>query len=199
MFADIPAPVLTEMQRLEALEQAQRRLGVSFAEGIRALVPSSARVVALLAAAAPADGALVEIGSGAGYSTLWLTLAVRARTPLRPLVTIEADAAKARMAQDTFAAAGVSEFVALRIGDCVAELGPLGPLAFAFLDHSPDNYARTLPAILERLVPGGILVADNVESHRDRLASFLATVMGDPRLDAVVLPVGKGLLLARRC
>ena len=53
-------------------------------------------------------------------------------------------------------------------------------------------------ALITRLVPGGLLLVDNIVSHRALVAPFVAAIMGDPRLDASVLGVGKGVLLARR-
>ena len=49
------------------------------------------------------------------------------------------------------------------------------------------------------MVPGGILVADNMLSHAEIVAPFLKRVETDPRVDALnPLPVGKGLLVCRR-
>jgi len=51
---------------------------------------------------------------------------------------------------------------------------------------------------LPRLVPGGLLTADNVLSHTEALGPFVNHVFGDRRVDATVIPLGKGVLLARR-
>ena len=41
-------------------------------------------------------------------------------------------------------------------------------------------------------MPGGLLVADNVVSHRAELEDYLARVKSHPELVAVTVPVGKG-------
>ena len=45
---------------------------------------------------------------------------------------------------------------------------------------------------------GGILVADNAISHGDVLKPMLDRALADPRADAVVVPVGNGLLVCRK-
>lgn len=199
MFHEIPAGVLSEMRRLEALEAAQRATPVPAREMIRALRPEAAKLIAILAMTSPVGGALVELGTGAGYSTLWLALAARACTPARRVVTIEADPVKAAMAKEALARTGLDALVEQRVGDAAAELASVGPIAFAFMDHSPTNYAASFPSLVERLPSGGLITADNVESHREQLQPFLDTVMSDRRLDATILSVGKGILLGRRC
>ena len=49
-----------------------------------------------------------------------------------------------------------------------------------------------------KLVAGGLLLADNVISHRDEMTDFLEAVAADPRLDSVVVPIGSGVVVARR-
>jgi predicted O-methyltransferase YrrM len=48
------------------------------------------------------------------------------------------------------------------------------------------------------MVAGGILVADNAIDHYEALAAFLDHVMQDKRVDALVVPIGKGNLLCRK-
>jgi caffeoyl-CoA O-methyltransferase len=48
------------------------------------------------------------------------------------------------------------------------------------------------------MVPGAILVADNAISHATQLRSMLDRVMDDPRVDAVIVPIGSGELVCRR-
>jgi len=53
-----------------------------------------------------------------------------------------------------------------------------------------------LEAVLPKLRPGGLIMADNVRSHARELRTFLERVRSDPRLDTVELPFGPGQLLA---
>ena len=53
-------------------------------------------------------------------------------------------------------------------------------------------------AIVPRLVPGGLLVADNAISHQAELAPMLDRATSDDRVDAVVVPIGRGELVCRK-
>ena len=66
------------------------------------------------------------------------------------------------------------------------------------MEHYKELYAECWDIVVPQLVAGGLLAADNILSHRDALAPFMARVMGDSRMDAVVVPIGKGVLVARR-
>lgn len=188
------------MRELEAIDRTQRTLDLPAAERLRALAPDAGVALAALAADVPPgpDFTFVELGTGAGYSTLWLVHATAARAPAPSIVTVEADPAKHTRAADTFARAGVADRVEQRLGDAAAEVATLGPIALAFFDHGPQRYELARPAVVERLVPGGVLVADNVVSHAAIVAPFIAALATDGRFSLDVLPLGRGLLVARR-
>ena len=48
------------------------------------------------------------------------------------------------------------------------------------------------------MVGGGLLISDNVISHKRELAAFITMVEADESMDSVTLPVGKGLLVCRK-
>jgi predicted O-methyltransferase YrrM len=48
------------------------------------------------------------------------------------------------------------------------------------------------------MVPGGLLIADNTISHYEELAPFIDHAMQDERVDALVVPIEKGVLLCRK-
>jgi len=48
------------------------------------------------------------------------------------------------------------------------------------------------------MVPGGILLADNVISHQSDLQLMIDKALKDKRVDALVVPVGQGILLCRK-
>ena len=51
---------------------------------------------------------------------------------------------------------------------------------------------------MPRLVQGGLLVADNAINHREALAEMLKEALSDSRVDALIVPIGKGELICRR-
>jgi predicted O-methyltransferase YrrM len=135
---EIPAPTLARMAELEALDRAHRAGAAPPARWLRTLDPQAGRLLTVLAGCAPDGGAFVELGTGSGYSTLWLTLAVRDRIPRPRLVTIERDADKTSLARETFAGCAVTDLVEQRTADAADQIRTLGPLAFALLVASRD-------------------------------------------------------------
>ncbi len=67
-----------------------------------------------------------------------------------------------------------------------------------FLDAEKEDYLRMLELAIEALRPGGLLIADNLASHEADLADFRETALADPRLAGLVVPIGRGELVAVR-
>lgn len=195
MFHEIPAPVLERMAFLEAIDAQDRLDGTPKVARLRQIPPETGRFLALLAASAP-PGQVVEIGTSGGYSGLWLSLACRQRGD--GLTTFDSDAQKSWRAQESFAAAGVLEHVQVVLGDARQHLPDIGRIAFCFLDVEKDIYGECYELVVPRLEPGGFFVADNAISHQDELSEFLQQVRADIRVDALVVPIGKGLLVCRK-
>src|SRR5271154_6624739 len=110
MFNDLSDDVRNVMHELEARDERDRDDGPPHLERLRQITPDTGRFIALWAAAAP-DGAMIEIGTSAGYSALWLAQACRARG--RTLTTFEILPDKAALARATFTRTGVSDVVRL--------------------------------------------------------------------------------------
>jgi predicted O-methyltransferase YrrM len=47
--------------------------------------------------------------------------------------------------------------------------------------------------LLPKLTAGALVLADNVTSHPDQIADYLAAIQALPDFDHLVVPVGKGL------
>ena len=195
MFNPIPELILERMRQLERLDAIDRQDGTPTSRRLRQVTPDTGRFLTLLAASAP-PGMLVEIGTSAGYSTLWLALA--AMETARKITTFEFDAAKAERARETFRMAGVESVVDLVVADARQGLRALNGISFCFLDIEKELYLECYEIVVPRLVSGGFLVADNVISHREALVSFLDNAMQDVRVDALVVPIGKGVLACRK-
>jgi predicted O-methyltransferase YrrM len=195
MFHDIPDTMLACMRTLESADAEERRLKVPAPQRLCAVPPETGRFLAILAAAAP-PGALIEIGTSGGYSTLWLTRAALLRK--QQVQSFEISPAKLAIARDTFARAGVNDLVRITEGDVREFLADHEPVGFCFMDHDKTQYLECYERLLSILVKGGILAIDNILSHKEVLAPFVNHVMADPRVDAEVIPIGKGVLVARR-
>jgi len=183
------------MKRLEAIDARDRVDGTPHLQRMRQIPAETGKFLALLLANAPA-GQVIEIGTSAGYSTLWLTLAFRATGGT--VITFEVLEEKVKLAQATFAAAGVEDVVTLIHGDARKHLAGYQEITFCFLDAEKEIYGDCYDLVAPNLVPGGLLIADNAISHRESLQPEIDRVVADRRVDAMVVPVGKGLLLDRK-
>jgi predicted O-methyltransferase YrrM len=195
MFHPIPEPVRARMQFLEERDRCDRTDGTPRLQRLRQIPAQTGRFIALLAATAP-PGRLIEIGTSAGYSTLWLALACRCLG--RGVTTSELLEEKVRLALETFGAAGVEDVVELVHGDARAHLEGCEDIAFCFLDAEKEDYGECYEAVVPGLVPGGLLVADNAINHEPVLRPMLDRALADPRVDALVVPIGKGELVCRK-
>ena len=195
MFHDFPDEVSAVMTELEQRDEQDRGDGTAQIERLRQIPRETGQFLALLAAASP-DGAWIEVGTSAGYSALWLSFACRVRS--QQLVTYEFDGAKVQRAKKTFERAKVHDVVTLVEGDFLDHATEIRHVGFAFLDAEKDVYERCYELIVPQLVTGGMLVADNVISHAKDLATFVDRALADPRVDALVVPIGKGELVCRK-
>ena len=131
-----------------------------------------------------------------GYSSLWLSLACRARGD--HLTTFEILEEKVARANETFEAAEVSDQIQLIHGDAREVIDGYRDVAFCFLDAEKDVYMDVYEKVVPNLASGGILAADNVLSHANALSDFVAQAEDDPRVDTLVVPIGKGILVCRK-
>ncbi|MEE8331577.1 MAG: O-methyltransferase [Acidimicrobiia bacterium] len=122
-----------------------------------------AKLLYLLARAIRAER-ILEVGTLAGYSGIWLA---RALPEGGRLVTIEVDPGHAAVASANFVAAGVADKVLLRTGaalDVLAEIEAegLGPFDLTFIDADKPNNSNYLEWATKLSRPGSVIVLDNV-------------------------------------
>lgn len=195
MFHNIPPAMAARMSYLEARDAQDRQDGTPRLHRLRQIPPQTGKFLALLAANAP-DGVWLEVGTSAGYSTLWLALAAAACQ--QHLITFELLPDKIALAQETVQTAGVSHLVQLVAGDALAHLPHYTQIAFCFLDAEKELYSQVYDLVVPRLVPGGLLAADNAINHAATLQPVIDHALGDERVDALVVPIGQGVLLCRK-
>ena len=87
--------------------------------------------------------------------------------------------------------------IELRHADALDGLGvDTGTVDLVFLDAEKEAYEPLLDPIVEALRPGGVLIADNLTSHAEELAGFREAALTRPDLTGLVVPIGRGELLA---
>lgn len=195
MFHNIPQRISDRMRYLEGIDALDRTDGTVQKKRLRQIPEETGRFIALLAACVP-QGQYVEIGASAGYSTLWLALACRFLG--RSLVTFEVDEHKVTLAKQTFQESGVEDVVRVIHGDAREYLSQYRDIAFCFLDVEKDLYQECYDMVIPNMISGGLLVADNVLSHFETLQPMIDNALADERVDALVVPIGKGELVCRK-
>ena len=195
MFHHIPEAIQKRMSELEAIAARDRSDGTPVDHILRQIPPETGRFIALMAASAP-DGNWLEVGTSAGYSALWLSLACAQKG--KTLTTIEILDYKANLARQSFRQTGTEDLIHFVQADALDVLDQYAELAFCFLDCSNVIYESCYEKLIPNLVSGGILVADNAISHADILAPVLERALSDQRIDAMIVPIGKGELLCRK-
>ncbi|MCW5887094.1 MAG: O-methyltransferase [Anaerolineales bacterium] len=192
VLMQLPKPVQERMAYLEQRDQQDRQDGTAKHKRLRQIPPETGMLLALLASSAP-EGPLLEVGTSAGYSALWISQAIQ--RPGVQLVTFELLPDKAELAAETFEKAQIGNKVQLVRGDARGHLASYNEIGFAFIDCEKEMYPELYEAIVPRLAAGGLLVADNAISHAQEMDAFLQHALDDARVRATVLPVGKGLLV----
>lgn len=195
MFHSIRPAILKRMHYLEQIDALDRVDGTPRLKRLRQIPPETGRFLALLAAGAP-EGEVIEIGTSAGYSTLWLALACEERG--RTVTTFEVLPDKVKLSRQTFQSAGIEDPVKLVEGDARPYLSQYNKISFCFLDAEKEVYGDCYEAVVPNLVKGGLLVADNAINHRETLHPMLERALSDERVDAMIVPIGKGELVCRK-
>ncbi|MDQ3886537.1 MAG: O-methyltransferase [Actinomycetota bacterium] len=154
--------------------------------------------------------AVVEVGTGAGTSGLWL---LRGMASDGVLTSIDVEPEYQRAARTAFTEAGFSPArYRLIMGQALDVLPRLtdGAYDMVFVDALKPEYPRYLEAGVKLLRPGGIIAFDNVlwsgrvidAAQRDPATSALREVTNmardDKALVPLLLPLGDGLLVALR-
>ncbi len=176
-----------------------------------AIGPEQGQLMALLARTIGARRYL-EIGVFTGYSSLAMALALPADGAI---VACDVSEEFTSVARRHWRAAGVENKIDLRIAPALETLARLRddgvePFDMAFIDADKENVVAYYERALELVRPGGLILVDNVlwggsvvdPSDRDADTRALRDVSAkagrDERVDATLLPVCDGLLIARK-
>ncbi len=160
------------------------------------LQPETAQLISILVRSSHRQHVL-EIGTSNGYSTMWLAWSMRATGG--HLTSVDRDARKHTLADANLRRAGLRELVDLVSGDATAVVRDLpGPFDCVFFDADRYSAPAQLEALLPKLSPELLLLADNAISHPDEIAGYLSALQALPGVDHMIVPVGKGLSVAYR-
>lgn len=125
--------------------------------------PNQGKLLSILTHAVGARR-ILEIGTLAGYSTIWLG---RALPPDGRLITLELDPKHADIASTNIARAGLSDKVEIRVGRAAGTLAQLaaenqGPFDLVFIDADKASIPVYFDWSLRLARPGSLIIIDNV-------------------------------------
>jgi predicted O-methyltransferase YrrM len=126
-----------------------------------AVTPAQGKLLHLLARMCRAKNVL-EIGTLAAYSTIWLA---RALGPRGRVITLESDPKHVDVARSNLERAGLSRIVEVRLGaalDTLPSLTSDAPFDFVFIDADKPTVPEYFEWALKLTKPGCVIVVDNV-------------------------------------
>ena len=150
---------------------------------------------------------VLEIGTFTGFSALAMAEAL---PDDGALLTCDIDPEATATARSFFDRSPHGRKIQILLGPALATIAalPHDPFDLAFIDADKEHYTEYYEAILPRIRPGGLMVADNTlwsgkvlapQAETDHaIVRFNAHVTADPRVDNVLLSVRDGMMLAYR-
>jgi caffeoyl-CoA O-methyltransferase len=150
---------------------------------------------------------IVEIGTFTGYSALMMAEGLPADGEL---VTCEIFGVYASIARKYFDRSPHGRKIRLVLGPAVETLGGISDesVDFVFIDADKEGYSLYYEESVRILRGGGLIAADNVlwygrvlspeDDDSRAIVSFNRRVMGDARVEKVMLPLRDGVYLIRK-
>jgi predicted O-methyltransferase YrrM len=153
---------------------------------------------------------VLEIGTYTGYSGICLA---RGLGKNGRLITLDINDELETMVKGFFEKSGLSSKIDYRLGNALDIIPALeGNFDMVFIDADKANYIKYYELVVERVNPGGIILADNVlwsgkilveegkkiDKDTQVILDYNQMVQNDPRVENVLLPIRDGLMLARK-
>lgn len=151
---------------------------------------------------------VLEIGTFTGFATICMA---RGMASDGVLTTIEANEEYEGVIRKYLDRAGVADRVKLIIGDAKEVIPTLdGGFDLVFIDADKISYPKYYDLVMEKLNPGGVILADNVlwegkvlnvdtkERDTKAIREFNEKVQHDSRVENVLLPLRDGLMMIRK-
>lgn len=142
---------------------------------------------------------VVEVGTSNGYSAIWIANALKLNNG--HLTTIEYYEKRILLAQENFKKCGIEDFITIKQGSALEILQQLVTekdfkCDFLFIDANKREYIDDYKIIDKVLPKGGIIAADNVTSHAQKVKPFVEALQADENYQVEILDLPAGLLLA---
>ena len=196
IIAGVDSKVLRVISRLNRQSNRERsgRVKVAPDQEMLAITAETGIFFSVLLKAIKARR-ILEVGTSAGFSTLWFADAMGKNHSTR-VITIEMNPQKAEWALKNFKEAGVDKMIEIKQGVALDLLHKLkGKFDFVFLDADKENIIRYFDLVLPMVRIGGIIAADNMlypDHFRPAMKKYARHVNSKPNIQSVTVPIGMG-------
>src|SRR5690606_17431163 len=152
-------------------------------------------------------GVVVDIGTFTGYSAMCMAEGLADGGIVH---TIDINQELAPMVDRYLRKAGLHEKVHQHLAPALEVIPRIeGEIDMVFIDADKGNYSKYFDLVIDRVRPGGIIIADNVlwsgrvlepdqDDETKALADYAEKVKADQRVENLLLPLRDGLLISRR-
>jgi predicted O-methyltransferase YrrM len=151
---------------------------------------------------------ILEVGCAIGYSSILFASTVNAK-----VITVERNEKMIEKAKQNIKKAGLEENITILEGDAEELLKNIeGEFDMIFLDAAKGQYKLFYDMIIDKLVPGGLLISDNIlykgmVAHDDfvirrkktivkRMRTYLDYICQSDYLTTSLIPIGDGVALS---
>ncbi len=195
-YYSVDSKVLKVISRLNKRANRERngRVKVAPEQEMLAITADTGMFFSILLKAIEARRVL-EVGTSAGFSTLWLADAI-GKNHNTKVITIEMNPQKIEWALKNFKEAGVDKMIEIKQGLALDLLHNLkGNFDFVFLDADKENIVRYFDLVLPLVKIGGIIAADNMlypYHFRPAMRKYASHVNRKPNIQSVTVPIGMG-------
>jgi predicted O-methyltransferase YrrM len=153
---------------------------------------------------------ILEIGTYTGYSGVCLARGLKKGGKL---ITLDINDELETMVRGFFEESGLADQIDYRLGNALEIIPTLdGPFDLVFIDADKYNNATYFDLIIDKVRPGGIILADNVlwsgkvlvaegqkiDKDTKAILDFNDKIQNDPRVENVLLPIRDGIMMARK-
>lgn len=185
---------------LSDMERYAKRHGVPIIDA------ACGRLLSLLAQVSGAKR-IYEMGSAIGYSAIWFA---RGAGEGATIYCTDGDPQNAKLAQQNFERAGITDRVRFLVGDAIELLDTVsGDFDIILIDVNKSQYPAALKKAVPRLRSGGLLVTDNVlwsgkvtgkakDEDTRAIQQFNKAVYASGELFTVIVPLRDGVAVCRK-
>ena len=128
----------------------------------------------------------IEVGSFNGFGAINMGIGFERNGG--HLYTLEIDPQRVRECRENLKKVGLEKTVTCIEGDALKTLRTLkGEFDFVFIDALKSDYLKYLKIIEPKLVPGAVIVGDNVIRSARAMQDFLDYIQNSPDYDTVII------------